>query len=101
MTHAAYSLDNRLIPGEVVIAVEGHRPYIAGTMHTAELFAQQIGSDASIALPAQTESTQLDELHATVARILRQIAVEGVAQALIETRHTIEQHVEMREAVLP
>jgi hypothetical protein len=95
-----YTLDNQLIPGEIVISFPGHPCYIAGTMHTAEVFAKRLTGDTPIELPAETDSTRDERISRTVARVLYRIAVDGLAQALITTRETIQQHAELREAQL-
>ena len=97
----AYTLDNQVIAGEIVINLPGHPCYLAGTMHTAELFVQRLTGDTPIELPAQTQSSQLDELHATVDRIIARIAVDGLAEALIAARETLGQHIVLRESVYP
>ena len=84
-----YHLDNRTIPGRIVIHARGHRPYLAETMHVAELFAQRLTAISAIELPAVTDSTKLDTLYAAVDRVLTRIEFDGLADLLIEKRNQL------------
>ena len=68
----SYTLDNRAIPGRIVVRADGRRPYIAETMHTAELFAQRLTAGMAIALPSETDSTKADQLYRLVDLLIEQ-----------------------------
>src|SRR5690349_10609253 len=96
-----YTLDNQVITGKVVISISGHPCYIAETMHTAEEFAARLSSDAPIELPAQTDSTAAEQINALVDRVLHRIVRDGSAQAMLDTRDAISQHITAADVVLP
>lgn len=66
-----YTLDRLTIPGTIVVRIPGRPDHYAETMHTAELFAQQLSSPAPIALPAETETSHADRVDRLVYRALQ------------------------------
>lgn len=75
-----YTLDRLAFPGTIVVRIPGRPDHFAETMHTAELFAQQLSSTAPIPLPAETETSRAARVDALVYRVLQRLEAELLMQ---------------------